>query len=561
MRGLFAGCLVLAALGPSLGHEVRAGMLAACEEPSGFAGPLQVFVLQYGFEPSAADADPRLVETARRLSYLIQLDVLANDSYGSIASILLQAEQSGGCPPAETEDRLLSSGAVRPGQAVAIVWGRIYREDDDVLVQSYLRFWRIDPEQLRFADERFAVALSDPPVRLEGSLPTQSIAFPPRHLSAERLDRIDADWREAARLYDRPDASGNARELPPPEQRFGYFVHDMTDDGWLGIEFSQSGPRAWLKADPQVSRSMRELLPELDFIEGVVGYLSYRQATDGRFPAPPARWMLRRVARGFAPFLDSPGDASTLALTLRGTLEALAAPSQTAAGLDLLRDALRQQPEDGRLRNLVAMAELRQCCAGDGTSPALQQIPRLLLAGLAVDPNNVDLLANLQATYAWLAGQPGGSEDESAALATGVVRVNANLRAEPTTAARAVGLVQGGSQIRIKGTDPSGQWLRVERGAEPDAFVAARLIQDLEPAGVECGRDISTEICAALHTGRQNAQEFSALSELFRALEDAQMQRSRATSSRLAAAGVSAAEVGARLREVKELRQALGALN
>jgi hypothetical protein len=40
------------------------------------------------FEPSAAEADPPLVETARRLFYPIKLDVLATDSLGSIASIL-----------------------------------------------------------------------------------------------------------------------------------------------------------------------------------------------------------------------------------------------------------------------------------------------------------------------------------------------------------------------------------------------------------------------------------------------------------------------------------------
>jgi hypothetical protein len=260
-----------ALLAPAAVREARAGMLAACEEPSGFAGPVQVFVLQYGFEPSALEADQRLVETARRLSYLIQLDVLANDSYGSIASILLQEEKSGSCTAGEVQDRLLGSGALRPGQAVALVWGRIYREGDDVLVQSYLRFLRVDTDELRFADEHFAVALSDPPVRLEGSLPTQSIAFPPRRLSAERLDRIDADWRAAARLYDQPYVSGSARELPPPDERFAYFVREMAADGWLGIELSQGGGRGWLKADPAVGRSLRALLPELAFVEGVIG--------------------------------------------------------------------------------------------------------------------------------------------------------------------------------------------------------------------------------------------------------------------------------------------------
>jgi hypothetical protein len=560
VRPVFAGLLLLAALATAAAREAGAGMLAACEEPAGFAGPVQVFVLQYGFEPSALDADPRLVESARRLSYLIQLDVLANDSYGSIASILLQEERSGTCRAGEVQDRLLGSGALQPGQAVALVWGRIYREGDDVLVQSYLRFLRVDPDDLRYADERFAVALSDPPVRLEGSLPTQSIAFAPRRLSAERLDAIDADWRAAARLYERPDAGASARELPPADERFAYFVRKMTPDGWLEVELSQGAGHGWLKADPEVRRSLRALLPELDFIEGVIGYLSYRQAADGRgFPAPPAPWMVERIERRVSGFVGPAGEASTLALTLLGTLQAFATPDQLAAGLESLRAALRQQPEDGRLRNLVAMAELKQCCAESDMDSALKRVPTMLLAGLAVDPNNADLLANLQTTYAWLAGEPAGSA--TAALATGLVRVNANLRAAPGIDAPAIGLADGGSRIKITGTDASGQWLRVDRGAAPEAFVAARLVQDLEPSGLACGRDIASETCATLRSGPQGRQEFAALAELFRRLEQARARDLQASSARLAAAGLTAAEVDARLMAINELRQALGEPN
>jgi hypothetical protein len=562
VRVLFTCLSLLLALGLSALRDADAGMLAACEEPAGFAGPVQVFVLQYGFEPSAGDPDHRLVETARRLSYLIQLDVLANDSYGSIASILLQGEQSDSCRAEDVQERLLDAGALQRGQAVAIVWGRIYREDDDVLVQTYLRFLRVDPNGLRLADERFAVALEDPPVQLEGSLPTQSIAFTPRRLSAERLDGIDADWRGAARLYDRPDAGGSARELPPPEERFAYFVREMRQDGWLAIELSHGAGRGWLKADPEVSRSLRELLPELAFIEGVVGYLSYRQAADGRgFPTPPSRRMLERIAHGFSGSLEPPGEQSALALTLLGTLQAFETSDQTAAGVEALRGALRQQPEDGKLRNLLAMAELRQCCADGGISPALQRIPQMLLGGLAVDPNNGDLLANLQATYAWLASRPGGVEGESMALATGEVRVNANLRAAPSLDAPVLSVAKGGRQIRINGIDASGEWLRVDRGAEPDAFVAARLIQNLQPSGLQCGREVSTEVCQALRSGVQDTQGFAALPEVFRSLEQAQRQRVPETSSRLDLAGLTAAEVDTRLQEVQALRQALGELN
>ena len=159
--------------------------------------------------------------------------------------------------------------------------------------------------------------------------------------------------------------------------------------------------------------------------------------------------------------------------------------------------------------------------------------------------------------HGWRASPPGAVE--SAALATGVVRVNANPRAEPSSDARAVGLAKGGSQIRTNGTDASGQWLRVERGAEPDAFVAARLIQDLQPSGLECGRDVSIEICRALRSGAQDAQV--SLPKPFETLEQAQAPGVQATSSRLAVARLSAAEVNTRLQQIKELRQALGELN
>jgi Bacterial SH3 domain len=247
-------------------------------------------------------------------------------------------------------------------------------------------------------------------------------------------------------------------------------------------------------------------------------------------------------------------------LTLLGALQAFATPDQVPPGLEALRQALRQQPNDGKLRNLVAMAELKQCCAADGAGPALEQVPQMLLAGLAVDPNNTDLLANLETTYAWLSGQPAGELGEPVALATGVARVNANLRAGPNTDAPVVGLAQRGSRIRVTGIVASGQWLRVDRGAEPDAFVAARLVQDLEPAGLECGRDIAPEICAALRAGVEDGHE-SKLPELFRTLEGAQTGTGAAIPSRLAAAGLTAAEVDARLAEVNQLRHALGQMH
>ena len=77
--------------------------------------------------------------------------------------------------------------------------------------------------------------------------------------------------------------------------------------------------------------------------------------------------------------------------------------------------------------------------------------------------------------------------------------------------------------------------------------IAARLVQDLEPSGLECGREIEVEICAALRAGPQDAQDFSELPKLFRTLDGAHTGPGEAIPSRLAAAGLTAAEVDTRL--------------
>jgi hypothetical protein len=63
-------------------------MLAACDEPAGFAGPVQLFAPAIRLRALGGGSRLASGRTTRRLSYLMQLDMLANDSFGSIASIL-----------------------------------------------------------------------------------------------------------------------------------------------------------------------------------------------------------------------------------------------------------------------------------------------------------------------------------------------------------------------------------------------------------------------------------------------------------------------------------------
>ena len=85
MRRLFAGLLIVALLATAAARDARAGMLAACDEPAGFAGPVQVFVLAIRLRAVGGRGRPAPGRDGAPGCYLMQLDVLANDSYGSIA--------------------------------------------------------------------------------------------------------------------------------------------------------------------------------------------------------------------------------------------------------------------------------------------------------------------------------------------------------------------------------------------------------------------------------------------------------------------------------------------
>ena len=348
-------------------------------------------------------------------------------------------------------------------------------------------------------------------------MPTQSIAFAPRRLSAERLDRIDADWRPAARLYERPDASGSARELPPPEERFAYFVREMTHRRLargravarcrpgLAEGRSRGRPVAARAAARARLRRRRDRLSELSTSRRWPRLSRSAGALDARAHRAALRALHRaaggRIGAGVDPAGRAPGIHDT---------------DQAAAGLELLREALHQQPEDGKLRNLVAMAELRQCCAGDGRGSSLEAGPADAARGSGGRAQQCGP-ARQSADDLCLAGGPARrGRGETGALATGVVRVNANLRAGPSTDAPEVGLAERGSRIRfhryrrqrsLAARRPRRRAGRVRRGASRSWSRAFR-------AGMRQGHRDHSSARRSVPVHR-SAHQFPALAQLF----------------------------------------------
>jgi hypothetical protein len=62
-----------------------------------------------------------------------------------------------------------------------------------------------------------------------------------------------------------------------------FLVTQARPDGWMRIDATafQGDLRGWLRADPGISAQLRKQLPEIGFLDGIVGYLSWLQARDG----------------------------------------------------------------------------------------------------------------------------------------------------------------------------------------------------------------------------------------------------------------------------------------
>jgi sporulation protein YlmC with PRC-barrel domain len=254
--------------------------------------------------------------------------------------------------------------------------------------------------------------------RFSEVLPEQRLAFPPRQLTTEDLTAIDKGFEVASRFYPRPALDDPGKALPlSAATPVPFLVTEARPDGWMHIDGTHFGSYfvGWLHADLELSGRFRAHFPELDFLEGAVGYLSYLQARDGRFlDSDRAAGIARRANEMLARYtqrsrVTEKGESSaTLADVLR-TAMVVDDSHQAAAMLPTLFTAVQNSLPDSRLRDILGMTRLAACCrALPRQVDPLHRAARLVglsgalndfLSALTIDPGNVRAVANLNAIY------------------------------------------------------------------------------------------------------------------------------------------------------------------
>jgi hypothetical protein len=398
-----------------------AGAYVGCGEPFVFQGsPVNVIVVQYRFDEGKeydAEFSKMVLNTAVRLTWLIKLDLFLNANYGGLGIVShLEDRHPERCNADEIENTLYR-GLVTPQQGLVIVSGRIYQKGEDIFFQTYAKRVRLSKEYPTYP-ENDTVKINVPDRRgetleLTAAIPGETIIFPPRRLRVADLMKVEMIFNEAAKVHTRPDDEQVAYTIElNPRNPAAFAVTNIRSDGWIEIKSFFDDREGWVRLKPEDAAIVHGFLPELDLIDGLVGYLRLRQAfVGGRFEANPLP-MINPMNQSFLRYAErGPTVAGTqpvaVALSLSGTAFLLRGGKSAAQmALDQYKKAIEKQPYNADLLNLKAIAEANLGFRyGDPTS-AVQVVRSDLLDAISLKPNNTLTIGNLDVLYSYLTNKP-----------------------------------------------------------------------------------------------------------------------------------------------------------
>lgn len=371
-----------------------------CRRPPFFKGAaLNVIVLPYDADISE-QADPFSRRVAEELPLLLQSAALRSVMKygGGIGSVGLVARP--GQRDCTARDVL---GKIEPqmetGEGLILVWGTLFEEDGALEFQTYVRFMRKGiAEGLRFVvgSEAF-----------DGEVSDQTVVFGARRLSPEDIHDIHTAFRDASILRSRPssEATGPSMYDLSDSRAFGYSVQKVEGD-WLYVTSGQ-GPSGWVNTATGFGGQMlAERMPEMDWIDGVAGYLRFRQGIEGPWDPPPSRtrsW----VSEAFDRYSARAGVGGTeqptaVAEQLVGIMDYVwpeaTSDDRTTAVAAFWRSSGRL-PWSTSARTLAVFAELGSAFAADPSAWRPADHERELLKTVSLDPSNARLLRQLLSFY------------------------------------------------------------------------------------------------------------------------------------------------------------------
>ncbi len=385
---------------------------ADCSHPFVFRdAQVNVVVLPYVNKEATS---PELERASAQLTLLLQQTILFSAlKYPSVGTVRMvptpgRAED---CQSAAVAAKILGQapGAMQqlgPGAAAILVWGQIYKEGNQIYLCSYARLLKRGGEILMESSGGGHGIFS-------ARLPSASLTFPVRAITAGLLDLIGSTFRRSAIVHTQPSLTSPGFELPmDPLAAYPYQVVEVSADGWMHVRGMSGGPSGWLYAtDTLRSQQLLQVLPELQFVDGAIGYLEFAKA------AEPAR-IRARAQPSLEKFAEAGGSRDTgLAVAMAKSMLAMMFQRESSLrqrGYQLAREAVALVPYNADARNLELVYRL-DVSSGDiyqtGKWPAVAEE---FAQAAALGPGKKYILDNLDSFYGGVLAVPGLTDTSAA---------------------------------------------------------------------------------------------------------------------------------------------------
>ncbi len=387
--------------------QARAVAISSCGgEPFAFENAeVNVVILPY-FQSGAS---PRQLDgLGSQLALLIKLETLYRAMTYDRWGIVLLTGPKKDCDPEKIANDLILMKRIHPGGRLIVVWGKLYQQDEDVYVQTFAKFFRTPLSGETVTPPEIGIEIAGK--RFQGRIDGQEFSFPPEQLPISVMNAVADNFKKAVFLYDAPRLISSKTPIPLEEFRKCddcrgalAFTVEGRDGDWIHVK-TKTGQDGYLFAHLEEGVSLNQSLPEVSFLQGLMGFLRYAAQPPGTGSSRTSAAMgiaeqaLLEYARRDQAALEP--ETKAAALQLSGILEFAQTRKDSS---ELFDTAYQLAPYSSDSRNLAAVFRLYRDYNSHTGNLRPRDLANDFVAAVALDPGNALALANLQNLYELLA--------------------------------------------------------------------------------------------------------------------------------------------------------------
>lgn len=394
-------------------HALSGEMHINCKTPLMFTNAeINTVIQQFKY----IDDKTRPLSTfANELSVLIQLDALCSQAKFSSVGTTQLDDNDGDCDPDSTFDRLFAQ--CEPGHALIFVFGSIFEDGGDFYIQTNVQLKRKNADEV--VSCRFPYG-KDNSLQILCRLPMTKFGFPPRKITPSLIMQLSSIYKSRLVLREDPNESSPVRgTLYDQHAAFSYIVDDIAANGWLHIQPTSSATHlsGWIHSSlDNEALALRQVLPELTFIDGCAAYLKTRiEEARGKLSSVALTGLAQATVKfqslGGASAEDSPEFACLQAMLGISSYFSWNAKSPEAPNEDsvysLFKNVGIMFPNNADAFGFELASEMHKSTRDLSDTNVFEKVHSYETKAFNLDPSSQTILSNLKEGYEYVSHRTG----------------------------------------------------------------------------------------------------------------------------------------------------------